>query len=38
VPFRQYFSVVEKKEIDEFVSEMFLFVCGVRLKACWQRF
>ncbi len=36
--FQQYFSVVEQKEIDKFVNEMFVFVCGVRLKACWQRF
>jgi hypothetical protein len=37
---KQYFSVVEQKEIDEFVNEMvvYRYVCGVRLKACWQRF
>jgi hypothetical protein len=27
---QQYFSVVEQKEKDEFVNEMFVFVCGVR--------
>jgi hypothetical protein len=28
---QQYFGVVEQKEIGEFVNEMFVFVCGVRL-------
>ncbi len=30
---KQYFSVVEQKEIDELVYEMFVYVCGVCIKA-----